>query len=555
MQGSGAPIGMAPTTTSPSAQDPLAPLGPGAGTDGATTTQPAGAGAAQSGQAPPDAAAAAAQTKSMLPTAAMLTGAPLAVAGGTFAARGFTNAGRAAAQSAISGAASAVTSKAAGGFLSRLGSKGGMAGIALAIGGAGLVAWGMGKRKEEQQKSEFLNQFGQYQRVAEQTVAQQEATMRQMIEQQQATGGGQPGATQPVGEQPTSNGVPTPSPDANGGAPSPLGGQEAPIVDVPGGGTGGSGKLIGATIDLAAGAGVGGSQIAEAGSYAIARDIGTFRTLDEANAAVRATMDPETMGTRFLRYAVVQSADGFHAVIARALEGGQARPLTADQGKVVAWNALGHVGGTDANAGWQAYSWSVDAGASSVSVPYGERPFPSGAGVGGATPGAAGSSGAPGPAGSPSSTSSTTGGGGVGAQPPAASGAPGMSAEPRAAFEPRSALGRTFTINATTVDQSIVGGGALQLQGFVSSSQGGFGTADQAAVAARQARASLDASNPYARVVTLQGTDGRFYVYQASVVARETAPLDGAAPMHVFGNGFATYFDGSSSAWQSVADA
>jgi hypothetical protein len=136
---------------------------------------------------------------------------------------------------------------------------------------------------------------------------------------------------------------------------------------------------------------------------------------------------------------------------------------------------------------------------------------------------------------------SVTGGGGVAAP----SGAP---------LDPATQIGRSFSINAsTTEDGSIVRGGVLQVQRFIDTSAGGFGTAEEAATAARAARAAAGGGNQWSRWITLQGSDGRHYVYEGSIVKRATAELQ-AAPVHVFGSGFAEYFDGATNAWKAIAD-
>jgi hypothetical protein len=82
---------------------------------------------------------------------------------------------------------------------------------------------------------------------------------------------------------------------------------------------------------------------------------------------------------------------------------------------------------------------------------------------------------------------------------------------------------------------------------------GTFASADAAAAAARTARASGDQANKWRRVVTVQVSDGSFHVYEASIVNKAVPALSGASPAHIFGSGFAEYFNGSS--WQAVADA
>jgi hypothetical protein len=308
-------------------------------------------------------------------------------------------------------------------------------------------------------------------------------------------------------------------------------------------------QLVGTTVDLTAGASAAGTPIAEAGSFkveGIAGDANGYATLDEANSAARSSMSTELMGSRFLRWMVVEREGRFYGVVAKQLgEGSQPNPLPAQSGSVVAWSAMNHVSENGVN-GFQAYSWSKAAGAQSIAVPYGTTNVFGGGVSGGGPVGPGATTGA-----APSGTGAVPGT--VDAAIAAVTG--GGPTAARTPFTPASQVGRSFSINASTTGEGdLVRGGVLQVQRFVETSAGGFGTAEEAAVAARQARSAAGGGDQWTRWLSLQGSDGRFYVYQGSIVARPTSELE-AAPVHVFGSGVAQFFDGSTNSWRAVRDA
>jgi hypothetical protein len=246
-------------------------------------------------------------------------------------------------------------------------------------------------------------------------------------------------------------------------------------------------------------------------------------------------MSTELMGSKFLRWMVVEHGGRYYGAIAKQMGGqDQAQPIDAATGNVVAWSAMNHVLDNGQN-GWQAYSWSQASGAQAFPVPYGTTSVFSTGGVGangGGATGGTGTGSAPG-GGSVTGGGAVTGGGG--------------------AFDPQGEIGRSFSINAaTTAEGDVVRGGELQLQKIVSSSSGGFGTAEQGAQAARAARQAAGGGNQWQRWVTMQGGDGRFYVYEGSIVARSTAQLQAAAPVSVFAANVGEFYDGATSSWQAV---
>lgn len=571
VQGSASSIGMAPATAAAPAAGQGAGLLPdltgGAAQAGTAPGAGAGTGVATGGAGTDPAAAGqqAAAPTALAPAGLLKHGAwlgPLAtIGGGAMALKGFQ-------AGAVATAANAATK---GGGLLRWG------GIAAALGGIGLTALGFkargveaGTKATEQQALAAMQQLQvQYQQTMEglsQQASAEIGTLKQQLAQAQAGAGqGAPGqgstteSGQGVGVGPGLDTTVVPGSQAGAGA-----GSTAPVG--PGAGSGtqatqaaqgttpagpwSAQQLLGTTVDLTAGASAAGTPIAEAGTFRIegvAGDANGYATLDEANAAARSTMSTELMGSRFLRWMVVEHGGRFYGVVAKqAGEGSQPNPLQPQQGNVVAWSAMNHVSENGVN-GFQAYSWSQATGAQSIPVPYGttnvfESAVTGGGPVGPGATGAAPSGTGAAPGTIDAAIAAVTGGGPV---------TPGGQ---RAAFDPASQVGRSFSINAsTTAEGDLVRGGALQVQRFVETSAGGFGTAEEAAVAARQAREAAGGGDQWTRWLTLQGNDGRFYVYQGSIVKRPTAELE-AAPVHVFGAGVAQFFDGTSSSWRAIRD-
>lgn len=434
-------------------------------------------------------------------------------------------------------------------------------GIAAALAGVGITYFASKQAGATAKEAEILPQFDAYNTQVKAKVSAMQQDYKATIDQlqqkiDQGGAGGQAGqtTTDPATGQPVPGGQ-----TGDAGATGSTGSTGPTIpsgttVDLPGATTTGTvaagqwtpASLVGSTVDLTRGKDASGRQIVTPGTYRFAQavgDVNGYASLDEANAAVRSTMSTETMGAPFLRFMVVEHGGRFYAAIAKSLgEGEQPKPLAADAGNVVGWNALSYDATTGAD-GWKAYSWTKTAGESTVDVGYAAKPFA--AGGAGTTPASTTTPGTGSTAGTatsnvPAAPGSVTGGGATAARSP---------------FDTASAIGRSFSVNAsTTAEGTIVRGGALQVQGFVASSTGGFGTAEEAAVAARQVSKSF-AGDAWKRAVTLQGSDGRFYVYTGSIVARETAALDKAAPVHVFGSGFAEYYDGASTAWKALRDA
>ena len=131
---------------------------------------------------------------------------------------------------------------------------------------------------------------------------------------------------------------------------------------------------------------------------------------------------------------------------------------------------------------------------------------------------------------------------------------PAATSAPSSLSTARSLIGYGFQVNDSVLDGRRVRNGTLQLQQLVDTSVAGFDTPLEAADAARLQRQADVSGNPWKRWVSVQLDDGKYYVYAASIVNQRVPDLaGGAAPLHIFGSGFAEYFDGQ--AWQTQSDA
>lgn len=256
-----------------------------------------------------------------------------------------------------------------------------------------------------------------------------------------------------------------------------------------------------------------GQQVAEQGSFVIGQPVGDavgYGSFAEADAVARRSMSTDLQGTKNYRWLVVEHDGRFHAFLAARDQQGAAPQLPADNGNVVGWHALRAVETGDLQVKWIDYGWSSTAGSSFDLF---------------------------GQSGVAEATTSVAGGG-------AASGVT------QAALV-ASLVGRTFAINTASAAGQVVDGGHVQLHGVVGSSAG-YATPEEAAAAAR-ADGEATASSRWARSVTLQLADGRFYAFRGQLVNRGTVDVGQlAAPLFVFGAGFAEYFDGV--AWVAQPD-
>lgn len=343
-----------------------------------------------------------------------------------------------------------------------------------------------------------------------------------------ASGAAAPAATAPVGTTaPAANGAQTAttSPTAAGTAQqgqAPVGStQAAGAVQQPA-----TTSLVGASLNLASGIGASGAGIAAAGNFVIDEELGTFPTVAAASAAVHTALSQLGLGMNDQRFAVIQTGpSSFRAVHANAsTEAG--KPLTAQQGTVVQWDAMTF----SSDAGLQAYSWNQQRGAVSQALSLGEVPFAQLDQQAGQTGGGAvGQQQQPqtqGPLQPPVPGAPVTGGGTV---------AP-VATQVAGAFNPNAIVGQTFaSLPALASNGTLVPGGTLQIQGFIPGLTGGFATAQEAQLLAQQVAPGIGSMGPYARVATMQGADGRFYNFIGSIVARPTVDVQGAAPVSVLG--------------------
>ena len=244
-------------------------------------------------------------------------------------------------------------------------------------------------------------------------------------------------------------------------------------------------SLVGTSVQLQAGTNPNGTVIADPGNYRIAQPVGDpngYATADEANAVARTTMSTELMGSKFLRWMVVEHEGRFHGVVAKQLaEGEQATPLGPALGNVVAWSAMNHVA-DGGQSGWQAYSWSQAAGAQSMAIPYGTTTvFPGGA-VGA---GSAGTTPAP-----------------AGTAPTAADAARSEEADPSRALPPlarastrrRQSDARSQSTLHARLRATLPAAACCRSSASSTRSTGGFGTAEEAAQVARAARTASGAT-------------------------------------------------------------
>lgn len=455
-------------------------------------------------------------------------------------------------------------------------------GTSAAIAGVGLTALGFQAKgaaaatlatqqqaiaTQQQIDAQYQAQFQQFSTEAVNqvnTLKQQLAAAEQQLAAAGQQGGQQPGGqtgqagtdgggTPNVGVGLNSTVVPGGQAQVPGGT-TPTGGTTAPVATGPWT----IQTLVNHSVQLEAGAGPDGVPIAEPGVYKIeqvAGDPNGYATVEEANRVTRQSMSTELMGSKFLRWMVVEHGGRFYGAVAKLQKEGAVTPLKPEVGNVVAWSAMNHISGNGTN-GWKAYSWSQAGGAQSMDVPYGSSDiFATVAGGGGI--GVAPVGGQTTPAGTQTGTVPTLPGTNIpvpGATPGAVTGGGPVAAQVRTPFDPASQVGRSFAINASnTAEGDLARGGVLQVQKFVDSSAGGFGTAEEAATAARAAR-KASGGDQWTRWVSLQGSDGRFYVYQGSIVKRPTTELQ-SAPVHVFGVGFAEFFDAATNSWKAVRDA
>jgi hypothetical protein len=92
----------------------------------------------------------------------------------------------------------------------------------------------------------------------------------------------------------------------------------------------------------------------------------------------------------------------------------------------------------------------------------------------------------------------------------------------------------------------------VQLVDFATESAGGFLDVESAARLALALRDNSPSRNNHERWVVIEGSDDRFYVYQALAVAQQTSPMQTASPAAVMGPTFLQYVDPNRGGWVAV---
>jgi hypothetical protein len=326
---------------------------------------------------------------------------------------------------------------------------------------------------------------------------------------------------------------------------------------------------VGQAVTLGAAQMPGGEAVADQGSFAITQQLGSptgYATQAEADAAAQSGLSTNISGTMNYRWLVIQHGSQFYAYQAQLDQGGTPQ-MPAQNGTVVGWHALRAIetGGLDVQ--WEAYDWSQQAGsnfrkfanADGTQDPTSGASGPTGAGTstagGVSTGGTAGGTPAP-TTGTPTTTSTSSPGAGTSSSynaSTATTGAPTGTAAPQASSPAPALIGHTFAVNAASYSGGSAAGGQIQLSSVLDSSVNGFDTPGEAADAARLARTGAGGANPWERWVTMKLSDNRYYVFDATVVSAATQDVgSSASPMHIFGNGFAEFYNGS--AWAAQPD-
>jgi hypothetical protein len=260
--------------------------------------------------------------------------------------------------------------------------------------------------------------------------------------------------------------------------------------------------------------------------------------MEEADAAAKSGMSTQVMGTKVHRWSVIEHAGRYYAFDAQQDLANTAPKLPAANGTLSAWHALRFVDNGSGDSTWVSYDFARGAGTFNAFADTG-APAAAGTGASAATTSATPVAGAPAPA--PGASSPVAGGGPTAAAPTAAPASLGASL-----------VGQGFQVNDASYDGRKAAGGWVQLQRLVPGSEVGYATAEDAASAARLARVAVQPGE-WDRWVTVRGADGRFYAFEGQIVSRSTGELSaGASPAHVFGSGFAEYYDGAG--WQAARD-
>lgn len=323
--------------------------------------------------------------------------------------------------------------------------------------------------------------------------------------------------------------------------------------------------IVGQAVSLNVAQTAAGAVVAEAGNYVLTQPLGSgqgYASLAEADAAARGAMNTDTSGVKNFRWVVIEHAGTFHPFLAGKDANGSPT-LPAENGSVAAWHALRAIDDGSLKVQWMSYDWAKD-GTNRIGV------FTPGGGAAASTnPGAAGGGGVGGSASTAGgaatpqtqatdaglSAAGVTGGGPVATTTPATTSTAAVSSSSNEVgyAGARAIVGSGFTLNAATAGGAQVAGGHLQLQKLAETSVAGFATPAEAADAARLQRKAEFYPNSFQRWVTIKLDDNRFYVYKASIVSKEVPAMPASSQaLHVFGNGFAQYYNGTS--WVAQSD-
>lgn len=449
-----------------------------------------------------------------------------------------------------------------------------MMGISMGLSGLAMTHMGASARGREggikeleaaitpviQQQSQLVEQQGaqikQYEQVFQQLKAS--GAMPQAGTDAGTGTGGTPGTTTPGTTTPgTTDQTTTPG---TGGTPGDGTAQGTTPGQALGPGQWSPSALAEQAIQLGAAKLSGGAAVADAGSFVLKTPVGEpagYATFDEASTAVQSTMSTDIFGTKNHRWVVLEHEGRYFAIDAELDEAGTAAAMPAGNGNIVGWHALRY----DENQhAWMSYHWSLASGSSFT--PFTNGSIQTAGSVGGtagtgttaaATPAATGGT----TAGTVATTAtpdtiSVSAGGGTAATPAVVT---PVAAAPAAPVRPavEKLVGSGFSINDSSVDGKTAKGGWLQLQKLARLSEAGFATPGEAGALARQERSASLNLGEWTRWVTVRGEDGRFYVFEGQVVSKATTAMSaGTSPMHVFGHGFAEFFDGA--AWKVQAD-
>lgn len=348
--------------------------------------------------------------------------------------------------------------------------------------------------------------------------------------EQTATGG--TGQTSPTGTVQT-----TPAGQVPGSDPAATtGSTSAPIANWT------SQAVLGRSVKLPS-AVFGADAVADAGSFVLKEQMGDpngYATVDEADSVARAGVS-DVWETKNARWIVLEHGGRFYAYSGHSdasggMAAGSSPELPADGGKVATWHSLKAL-----LSGWVAYHWKNGSGTGETWVP-GQSAAAGQASTGTAT--------GAGPATTVAPAASTT--------TPAATTTP-TAGTPSNGMQPAVVAGGPTQVSST-VAQSMVGtgfvmtsqSGSANVQGQkVLGNTAGYATPGEAAQAIMADRAASPGGQ-HDRWLSIKGSDGQYYALRGSIVSSAVSSLPaGSSPIHVFGQSFGAWWNGST--WQAQA--